>query len=218
MRFSLLLLLLMTACTSCAVFPSVVGQTPREQHNAMVLIKKTCANGAIGLGTGLMVSEDRVLTARHVIQCEILPGVPVYQEPERVDVYGSPEDFAEAEVELELNEKYDIARLKLVNKNLAKFFTPVRVAPMPEVGEKICEVSAVPRPTYRCGEAQNPLYGKLMIGFPIERGNSGSAVFNDRGELVGIVTNQIMCERGSTGICGGFGTPMIGFSWLIPTE
>lgn len=218
MRFSLLFLLLMTACTSCANFSPNIGQTPKEQHNAMVLIKKTCPDGAIGLGTGLMVSADRVLTARHVIQCEVVPGVPIYWEPAKVEVYGSPTDVVEAEIEIELNDKYDIARLKLADKSLAKFFTPVTVAPMPGIGEKICEVSAVPRPTYRCGEAQNSMYGRLIVSFPVEKGNSGSAIFDEYGNLVGIMTNQIMCEHGATGICGGYGTPMIGFKWLIPTE
>ncbi len=218
MRLSLILVLLLTACSACAGFSPNIGQTPRQQHDAMVLIKKTCSDGRVGLGSGLMISEDRVITARHVIKCDVMPGVPIQLDAARIEVFASPDDTLDAVLEVETSDLHDLARLQLPNKKLGKYFTPIRVAPMPGIGKKVCAVSAWPRPSYKCGEAQFPIRGKLLVNFAVERGNSGSAIFNEYGNLVGIITNQFLCETGSTGICGGYGTPLIGFSWLIPAE
>jgi hypothetical protein len=203
-------LALLTACTSCAHFGS--RRSAVQQHNAMVMIKTTCPDGNSHAGTGVLVSEDRVLTANHVAQCDMVPGFGLYVDPVSVEVFASTDDKSTATVELTIPGA-DIARLKLTHA-LPEFFTGVEVGPPPGIGDRICEVTAVPRVMYRCGEAQKTVSGRIMFSFMTEFGNSGSAVYNSDGQLVGIVTNLIRCQEGVP--CAGFGSSLTGYAWLIP--
>lgn len=212
MRF-LVLALLLTACSSCATFAPSHSMSRIQQYNAMVLVRTTCSDGRVGQGSGMLVSEDRVLTALHVVQCEIVPGVPIYLPANRIEVLATAKDVADADVELEIS-KQDVARLRLKTSNLAKFAAPVSIAPPPVVGSKVCVVSAVPRATYRCGEAQEQIPGRVVFSIFTEHGNSGSPVFDERGRLVGILTNLIACEKDIP--CAGYGTSVIGYPWLVP--
>ncbi len=213
MRFALILLLF-SACSACGAWNPPSGLTPSQQHNAMVQIRTTCLEGQ-KFGSGVLVDDRYVLTATHVIGCDIIPGLPLYKDANKVEVYVTGSLFEEADVEVNLI-GWDVSRLKLKSDKLAEYVTPVRVGAKPKFGERVCEISAVPRPTYRCGEVQESPAGRIVLGFSVESGNSGSGIFNSKGELVGIVTNLIYCQGMVT--CSGYGTALIGWSWLVPTE
>lgn len=210
MRLVIAALALLTACSSCAHFGS--RRSAIQQHNAVVLIKTTCPDGNSHHGSGVLVSEDRVLTANHVAQCDMIPGFGLYADPTHLEVFLSDDARSSATVELTIPGA-DVARLKLA-KAIPEYFSGVEIGAPPVVGDRICEVSAVPRILYRCGEAQQAASGRIAFGFMTEFGNSGSGVYNTKGQLVGIVTNLIRCQQGIP--CAGFGAALAGYAWLIP--
>ncbi len=207
-----ILALLLTACTSCAILRPA-GQSPVEQHNASVVIEVTCPNNRVVHGSGVLVSEDRVLTAQHVVACRLDPLVPLYQDPVSIRVYADKLGGASAVVELEVP-RLDVARLRLADQSLASYFTSVRVGPPPTVGERVCVVNSWPLSMYRCGEAQVVNSGKVGFSIMTEYGNSGSPVYDDAGRLVAILTNLVRCQADIP--CGGYGTALAGLSWLVP--
>lgn len=180
----------------------------------MVLITTTCPDGSVGQGTGVMVSEDTVVTALHVVGCQLAPGIPIYfDEPTKIEVLGDVGVVTTGTVELEITHS-DIARIRLKDHSLAEYFTPVRVGPPPRVGERLCIASALPRVTYRCGEAQAAPSGRVSFSIMTEHGNSGSAVYDSHGRIVAIVTNLVRCEGNA--LCAGYGTALAGYSWIVP--
>ena len=207
----LIVLALVLSCSATIVHP--VGQSARQQHDSMVLVQKVCPDGSKGFGTGILVAPDRVLTATHVVKCEIVPGMPLYMDPTNIKVSITKTQTLDAKIEVEVS-GFDVSRLKLKDKSFAPYFSEVSVGPKPDIGERVCQVSAVPRSTYRCGEVQFSAVDRILFGHPVESGNSGSGVFDSKGRLVGIVTNLIRCQDGV--ICSGYGTSLASFEWLVP--
>jgi hypothetical protein len=210
MRLIATIFTFLAACSSCAHYGS--RRSPIEQHNAVVMIRTTCPDGNTHRGSGVLVSEDRVLTANHVAQCDMLPGFGLFADPVKLEVFLSDDVSSAATVELVVP-KADMARLKL-EKAVPEFFSDIEIGPPPVVGDRVCEVSAVPRMLYRCGEAQVARSGRIAFGFMTEFGNSGSGIYNSDGQLVGIVTNLVRCQDGFP--CAGYGSTLIGYSWLVP--
>ena len=211
MRLLALAMLLTAACTSCAGFRPI-GREPTEQHNALVTIRTTCPSGIISAGSGVLVSADRVLTAEHVVGCALVPGVPIYQDPLKIEVFLSMTDSSTAEIELELF-KGDVARLRLA-KPMPDFFSDVRVGPPPAIGDELCMLTAIPRTSYKCGRAEASSPGRVSFSIFTEHGNSGGPVYDSAGRLVAIVTNLVKCELDIP--CAGYGTALAGYAWLVP--
>jgi hypothetical protein len=209
----LLFAALLMSCSSCAAATHMYRRDVIEQHNAAVKVETTCGD-SVHWGTGVIVSDEYVLTANHVVQCAIIPGIPLYVPPDKITV--DPGDGTKREVSLEMHfdgPERDVARLRTVGSSLEDFSSPVRIGAMPELGDKVCEASAVPRWTYRCGTVQVS-DGYIRIEMRVEHGNSGSALYNARGELVGIVVQLWLCEGNE--FCGGRAAPLQAWPWLVP--
>lgn len=211
------LLLALAACTSCGHFSSY--RSAVQQHNAMVRINATCPDGSFR-GSGVMVSPQHVLTAEHVATCELLPAMPeiginhaVTMPALKLTIWVTDEVSVEAEIEATASPGADLARLKMA-RSMPDVFSPVRLGPPPQIGDRICEASAVPRSTYRCGEAQESPTGHIGLGFMVENGNSGSGIYNAKGELIGITTMLIYCQNRL--LCAGIGTALAGYAWMMP--
>ncbi len=210
MKLVAVVLALLAACSSCAHFGS--RRSPIQQHNAMVMIRTSCPDGSAHGGSGVLVSGDLVLTANHVAECDAVPGFGFYVAATKIEVIASTTDKSLAKVDVVIPGA-DVARLKLETP-LNAFFTAVEIGAPPVVGDRICEVSAIPRIQYRCGVAQVAPSGRIAFDFMTESGNSGSGVYNSRGQLIGIVTHAYRCQFGIP--CAGFGASLTGYAWLIP--
>lgn len=185
-------------------------RSPSDQFNSTVRINEFCGGHSYS-GSGVLVSGDLVLTAEHATTCKVA-GSDAIVKADAIVVVIEDGVFASAKVDVTLP-GVDIARLKL-ERSFDHYFSDVRVGPPPGLGEKVCESSAAPRETYRCGPAQPTVPGRITVDFMVEHGNSGSGMYNIQGELVGIITNQYTCENGQ--ICAGFGSALAGYAWLVP--
>lgn len=214
MKPILVALLLLTACSACAHL-QVPTRGIAAQHNASVKITVECNNNA-GRGTGVIISPTHVLTARHVVECEVIPGFDMFFATATkitVDVGDGVEHEAEVDITLGYATHKDIVRLKLKDST-GDYFSPIAVGPTPRVGDRVCEASMIPRPTYRCGIVQQAVLGFINVEMRVERGNSGSGLYDSAGRLVGIVVRQWRCEYDES--CGGLAAPLQDYAWLIP--
>jgi len=154
-----------------------------------------------GLGSGVLISSDKVLTAAHVVQ-----------SADRTVVEFPQGEAIPAHV-IGCSLSADVALLQLerspANYVAAKLGDSDQVA----VGDEIFIVGAPYgiSDTLTAGHvsARRPLKGKRQVATAIEflqtdaavnTGNSGSPLFNMKGEIVGIVTNILSRSGGSEGL------------------
>ena len=104
------------------------------------------------------------------------------------------------------DEKYDIAVLKIVDKRFKKFKSvPFKFSSRPiQLSEKVFTLG-FPRSDLVYGEGPvASLTGyegeKMMIqvAVPVNPGNSGSPLFNERGEISGMITGKHLKEEGAS--------------------
>ncbi len=173
----------------------------KQQHEAAVVIEVLCKTPT-GLkfgfiGSGVIASPTQVLTAGHVIDdpnC-IYSALDVRKKhhPLTVEV---------------LQKDLDVARL--VSTVPFETYTPIEISGPPEPGERLCVVTWYPQPSRFCGDyyalSSNGGEANLMWDGRVYPGNSGSAIYDDWGHLIGITTHTRQCPDGSQ--CIGFGTSL----------
>jgi S1-C subfamily serine protease len=176
----------------------------RAQYDAAVSIEVTCAvqgDGEVTVlswyGSGVIVAPDRVLTAEHVVSGERKTLVCEYQV---TDAAGAVRKM-HAGTRVEGN---DLASLVL--EKTSPPFTLIRYPQFgrkPTVGMKVCAATGMPHRTHRCGEVQPYAEppGDIAFDVIVVPGNSGSALYDQDGNVVGIVTHLTMCQNHQ--FCGG---------------
>ena len=222
------MLAVVATCGSCAgAFwqGSGAARTATEQYNAAVKITVLCmAVDEDGLpsidvdtgipkisthyGSGTLLSAHEVLTAAHVQHC---PEGSI--EAMGVDAGDGEQHVATTDVLLPAS---DVTRLH-VDDDMGKWFTPIMIGPLPTIGDRVCAAAAVPREMYRCWTAQNigdDPDGNIGLDGFTEFGESGSALFNDHGQLIGVVVMLQHCQQNLQ--CHGMASSVAKFSWLIP--
>lgn len=228
-----LALILITAGTCGACLDRFASpyepRTPQEQHLGSVKIIVTCAvrdpkwvvsddpNIDILLdmvapdieqtqmGTGGMVSSAHLLTNVHVVTC-----VEGKLKTIVVDTGNGIKHPASIDV---LVPAHDIARLQL-EAPLDVNIPPPTIGPTPDIGDRICYASAVPRWGYTCGTVQPSANVSQIIigGAQIQHGNSGGLSYDNQGRLVGLIYALEKCEYDIP--CLGAITNIQGYSWL----
>ena len=212
------------ATCSCAGSFALNARSPAQQHQSSVKITVYCMPvtedgeptiDALGLpiinghyGSGTLLSAHEVLTAAHVQHCpegnlEIM----------HVDPGDGKYHLATTDV---LLPESDVARIH-VDDDLGTWFEPVAIGPLPEIGDRLCAASAAPRSMYRCWTAQQPSSdadGGIGLDGNTEFGESGSAVFNAHGQLVGVLVALTRCQAGAQ--CLGHASSVTAYPWLIP--
>ena len=185
MRFILCILALaLTACTACAAQqrPGTGEPLSEAQRAATVAVHMLCASDD-GMrswrGSGVIVDETTVLTAYHVADCdgdsmmavETLRGVMV------MAVLGN------------FDATSDVASLILLESIPGH---SAKIAKPPAIGQVICAESAIPTRARKCGRvkwlAPDPAQNDVRHDLHVVGGNSGSGVYDQQGNLVGIVT------------------------------
>lgn len=179
--------------------PTLFERYLREDA-AAIEVRAVCGEGYYS-GSGVLIGGDLALTALHVALPEKCSVVDV------LIVVGT-RYVGTAVIEARWSTQ-DVARLRLSPRPRAPAPIPRRSTPV--VGETLCAATASPRREHHCGFFEQ---GALSIGGGYRRrwdafvrfGNSGSAIYDDRGRLVGIVTNGRFDERGEP----------VGVGWFAP--
>ena len=170
--------------------PVALGRTPDEQAKAAVEIRMVCVGMGtvrIGLGSGVQVSADGVITAAHVIECA----------GESSIVVKAAGSWNLALIRL-VDFEADVAALQLL---LEVPSTRATLGHRPQVGDGVCLVVVVPKPARRCGTVNTLEEGDSdRHDVFTEAGNSGSGVYDSTGRLVGIVTRRQPLEKGPGGL------------------
>lgn len=194
---------LCSACAPPARFP-VEDPTLAREYARVVRIDVQCDDGG-HIGSGVRVGGSAVLTAMHVITCdEGLPSAMKVTDASGVTraarmVAISPADVARLEV-AGLSDMSDVDVASTV------------------VGERLCATFAFPELGRRCGDTwphASKAPGDVIVDFVAEKGNSGAAVWDARGRLVGILVYQRSCAGVDTPqICTAGVTSLWPRRWL----
>lgn len=196
-------------CASCVAphIPRVTGpaETPRQQEEGAVDINVTCPDGKKYAGSGVVVGRQEVVTAAHVVTCD------EGRSPTMVQVDATGHGVWLAAVPDVMLPTRDIARIHVLG-DLSKWYHPLTLAPDPDIGDELCEAAVEPRWDYRCGKVESVSDTNVRISMVIEPGNSGAAVYDVEGRLVGLTVNALTCQGGV--YCTGNIARVAGLDWL----
>jgi hypothetical protein len=185
---------------------SLPGQrTKLQQGLYTVMLMSVCQthdelnnlNFELGFGTGVILDDTHVLTAFHVVDCDTEPVISV------LNVAGKMVWMTIDKVRMDA----DLARLVTTKgKTLALGFYPIaspRIGQRPLIGDTVCMAAALPDwerdcskvskkdkiPRIKHDELGHPAWSSdVMLEGRVRHGNSGAAVYDSAGNLVGIVT------------------------------
>lgn len=199
----LVLLLAVVANVSCAHSSPLTSRGLAERYIEAVEISAVCIqdDGAGGGaivgrgGSGVIVSRTRILTAAHVAASH---GMFCVYSATTID---GKERMIQPAVELP---DLDLAAMTILDGEAPFDFSPLAYGGKPMLGDTVCAAVAVPWRGHKCGEVQpdSTAPGDIKFIIVVEPGNSGSGVYNARGELIGIVTHRFFCSQ-SRQTCGG---------------
>jgi hypothetical protein len=153
----------------------------------VVLIATVCPEGTYA-GTGAVVSNDEVLTARHMVECEDI----AKSTPWKIVAYVRGSHPVPMAIEFVASDR-DAARLVTAPDAFAAPVAGVEVGPRPKPGDVVCWRHAWPSLGERCGVVDVVTDKEFHVakepdgaGAPAEPGNSGSAVYDAQGRIVGV--------------------------------
>jgi S1-C subfamily serine protease len=181
----LLLGLVVANCSCYAGMRTRVRIT--QEYSSAVEITVTCFNADAStttwFGSGVIVDAAHVLTAGHVADArDAMCSYTV-----------EAEDGKQRSMYVKtLLKDVDLARLELSISQEPFAAPPVRFGPKPLIGTQVCTATAHPHRMRKCGEVQPYKWtpGDLVMTMVVEPGNSGSGLYDEEGQLVGIVTHS----------------------------
>lgn len=204
MRAFALLSLLLTACSACGALPHGFrdpgpADVIRAEDARTVELTGTVAGGGYYC-SGVLVSDHQVVTAAH---CADEDAIIMAERSDGTRAFFSVEVIVPG---------LDMVRLETIPGTFGD--PPARVNVVaPELGQRVCIAAAVPRHDHKCGEVQRVVSGGFYHSAITEHGNSGSAIYDDLGHLVGIVSTLYTAANGQ--IIGGGAGSLEGYEWLV---
>ena len=146
-------------------------------------------------GSAVLVAPDTALTAWHVVNCTLAPQDPKRRRVGFLDgVTGKLPGGEQRTWTVEaVVPRSDIARLHLDGAPYPLAVRQEIAPPGQEFIDDVCFEPAWPERKRSCGVIRdrfNPPPGNLRHAAPTVSGNSGAGVYDTRGQLVGIVTQQ----------------------------
>lgn len=196
---------LVLAVLSCSIAP--VYRNPRFSSakaqaiaEASVAINVVCHAGAesefpytFSSGSGVLVGKDKVITARHVIDCTDEEDTSVSPMPVAIEVRNRYGKSVSAVISKHADNDADATLLSLM-ESIETNYTVTYSEGLPKIGEKLCistGYSPVGPGVYKCGYAAFYYDEQIVMEIHIVPGNSGSAVYNEAGRYVGIAAAGI---------------------------
>lgn len=171
--------LIVAFMTGCGTLPHVEPQVrpPAAQAATVVVVESTCPSPyeTIKDGTGVVISDNSVLTAAHVVRCADIPHVELWTATGGhfwMDVVRDDAMFGDGT---------DVARLRTIGAyDRFGIKVPPPTLGVPGYDDTVCAQPYGRKPT--CGdiEAQNTFRAETHPG------DSGSPVYDD-GKLIGLV-------------------------------
>jgi len=200
------------ACNSCAsgpYFPTVADTTPLpvidEQYERAAMVETTCMDGSGAWGSAVLLDDHRALTALHVVaQC----GDPIIlvqtsdgkKHLVTVDAIAPNADM----VRLVALDRWAVPKGKL------------QWSKAPHRGRVACAVTGMPHRNRLCGEVQesnDDAGAEVEFRIVADHGNSGSAVYDSAGRLVGVLTQLRSCSNGQ--YCSTLASEIDGREWIL---
>lgn len=174
---------------------------------SLVRFLTVCPDGSRWVGAGVAVSARRVVTARHVVDCD--GALPVAVFIETADGHTFP-----AAVSAFAESGADVARVAVIG---ASPLTPARFAATPAPGDHVCVVVKDFRSgqdhVRKCGEVSAAGDDEIMVGVRPNPGNSGSPVFDDAGDVVAILHSGRVWAPGAEDYF--YAAPVVTFTDLL---
>lgn len=201
------LALVLSSCAGrAAPHASPTGISVKEQMERAVRIDTACFSGDLfvgerikldgHMGTGVILDDGHVLTARHVVRCD--DGVAL--------IHVQDMDGVRRVAIVEQSSDHDVARLRVMVPYYAARPAPIARA---EPGESVCSQTAIPDRLRSCGKVMNVAYEQIddvsvdvTTSALVVSGNSGSGMWDSSGRLVCIVTHS----GPSGGMCSSVAT------------
>ncbi len=204
MSLRLLLVCLFCACLSSPTRVStqitMLGQarSTSVQIDTTVIVAMTCLKRAPILkhddwlqlwGSGVIIDDTHILTAHHVVDCPLMAFIEIRLADGR--------KFTATTTKIDTTQ--DVAILSVMNlKGFELNIPTARIGREPEIGELLCFYSAHPFKRRSCGKFDQKtsftsVSNAIEFAAEVTKGNSGSGVYNQYGELVGVVTNEGNC-------------------------
>ncbi len=202
---AMVLLLGILANASCAHAPSKLDTfvDVSARYDSALELTVTCVEPdgrrVSWHGSGVIISETMLLTAGHVAETEEGEICAYVAEDAHENLYA-------VQPSVILSSKtVDLAVMETITPNAKFKAAPVRFGPVPVLNEVVCSATAYPRREHKCGPVMKPRDppGDIRINLVVEPGNSGSALYNMKGELVGIVVHTYPNRGNGQYITGG---------------
>lgn len=179
-----------------------------DQYDRVVEIRVSCLQDDGQLvgwyGSGAIVDATHVLTAGHVAEHDANAQCAFTVEDSRGKTH------LMRPVKVLDSEHVDLARMELISPAARFTVSPAHYGPRPKMGDYVCTVTGHPRLERKCGRVMKykELPGDMRVDFVVEPGNSGSGLYDARGDLVGIVVHLYACSNGQ--YCSGAATSLEG--------
>jgi len=181
------------SCTQETYRDQIIAQYQRTSALMVLCMNPITGEASPVMGSGVIVSDDTIMTAAHVVDCEGVILVRTGLEQESIATV------------TKINKERDIAVL-----NAPGVTGPtLTFGPKPLPGDKLCVSPGWPNRNRNCGEVYyeegGPGHG-IRFSAIVQPGNSGAGVYNTHDQLVGILTILTVC--GNSQYCGAGATAL----------
>lgn len=175
------------ACLSAGVVTRPAAALAAVQSSAAVSIAATCPDGTVR-GSGALIDHGRAVTAYHVVDGCDEPLLAVHTADGRT-LIGRRGFYLE---------KADVAEV-LILGGYPFPAAPALRARVPEVGDVVCVVTGYPARARLCSGVTSSDGFEIRFASRTEHGNSGSAIYDAAGHLVGVLTQMTLEQPGGVG-------------------
>ena len=185
MRLVLLAVVLLSACDGCGPRVRSGGyatQVDEIKYEATLRLAVLCPNGKVSLGTGVAVAPKVVLTAKHVVTC------------------GDLGDALQILAKTNRGTFHDLALVKhLKDGDVSVLVSADAAFPVYgqlgdyhlQIGQSVCVVANDNDTNYllsKCSQLSRVEHPWIVFGAHVVPGNSGAAVWDAAGRVIGIVS------------------------------